>query len=98
VIAWVGLKLVWEYLHYRHVVPFAIPKEVGIGMVAVLFIGSFIYARMHERRDGDAVEEAATTLFRPETLGDAPPPAATGEPPIPDEAERGSGERPREKV
>jgi YkoY family integral membrane protein len=47
VVAWVGVKLVWEFLHHYHWVPWEIPKAVAIGGVILLFVGSFIYARMH---------------------------------------------------
>jgi YkoY family integral membrane protein len=47
VVLWVGIKLVWEFLHMMHWVPFEIPKVIAIGMVLVLFAGSFVYARAH---------------------------------------------------
>lgn len=58
VIVWVGIKLVWEYLHIRHWVPFEIPQWVGIAVVIVLFTGGFIYARMHAA-DVDPLSESA---------------------------------------
>jgi YkoY family integral membrane protein len=61
VVAWVGVKLVWEYLHEIHLVPFEIPKWIAIGMVIVLFVGSFLYARAHENRN--AVETEADALL-----------------------------------
>jgi YkoY family integral membrane protein len=64
VVAWVGVKLVWEYLHHMHWVPFAIPKWIAIGGVIVLFIGSFLYARSHPNDPGlkSAVDDAELLL------------------------------------
>jgi YkoY family integral membrane protein len=62
IVAWVGVKLLWEYLHEsivmdgHHVLP-AIPKWMAIGVVIVLFIGSYLYARAHPEDPG--LEEAA---------------------------------------
>lgn len=58
VVLWVGIKLVWEYLHSMHLVPFEIPRYVAIGGVIVLFVGSFLYARAHQNRN-DALAAAA---------------------------------------
>lgn len=59
VVLWVGIKLIWEFLHRMHWVAFAIPKPVATGGVIVLFVGSFLYARTHERRRLAAVAAAA---------------------------------------
>jgi YkoY family integral membrane protein len=48
VIAWVGIKLVSEYLHHIHWIHFEIPHSVSIGVVLLLFGGSFLYARAHQ--------------------------------------------------
>lgn len=45
VILWIGMKLIWEYLHGQGLVPWALPEPVAITVVAVLFAGSFWYAR-----------------------------------------------------
>jgi YkoY family integral membrane protein len=44
IVAWVGVKLVLEYLHAIHVIGFEIPRWIGIGIVLVLFVLSTIYA------------------------------------------------------
>lgn len=59
VVTWVGFKLVWEYLHLTHWVDFAIPRVVGIGVVVLLLVGSFLYARAHEKRRLAALVAAA---------------------------------------
>jgi len=46
IIAWVGIKLLMEYLHDIAWVPFEIPKWFSLGLVAVIFVIAFIYARM----------------------------------------------------
>lgn len=44
IVAWVGVKLILEYLHAIHVIGFEIPRWLGIGIVLVLFALSTIYA------------------------------------------------------
>jgi YkoY family integral membrane protein len=46
IIGWVGIKLILEYLHASHFIPFAIPKWLSLGLVAVIFVIAFIYARI----------------------------------------------------
>lgn len=97
VIAWVGFKLVWEYLHYRHLVPFEIPKGIAMGIVVVLFVGSFFYARAFEKKNGATPEEmTATTLFTTETPADVLP--KEGAPPAGEEAEHGASSPALEKA
>ncbi len=45
IIAWVGVKLVVEYLHQIHVVPFGIPQWLSIGLIILIFAASYVYAR-----------------------------------------------------
>ena len=44
IVAWVGVKLILEFLYAIHVVSFEIPRWIGIGVVLVLFALSSIYA------------------------------------------------------
>ena len=46
IIAWVGLKLLIEYGHATEVLHFEIPKTISLGLIAVIFAASYIYARM----------------------------------------------------
>jgi YkoY family integral membrane protein len=65
VVLWVGIKLVWEYLHRIHWVPFDIPKGFAIGGVLLLFVASFLYARAHEGKNAAllaAAQEAEALL------------------------------------
>ena len=45
IIAWVGVKLLIEFLHQMHVVPFEIPKWLSLGLIVVIFGASYFYAR-----------------------------------------------------
>jgi YkoY family integral membrane protein len=57
VICWVGIKLIWEYLHGIGIVPWQLPPRVSIGIVLALFVGCFLYARAHAA-NGPGVSEA----------------------------------------
>jgi predicted tellurium resistance membrane protein TerC len=46
IIAWVGIKLLLEYLHAAHVIGFEIPRWLSLGLVVVIFIVSLIYAKV----------------------------------------------------
>jgi YkoY family integral membrane protein len=46
IIAWVGLKLLIEYGHATGFLHFEIPKTISLGLIAVIFAVSYIYARM----------------------------------------------------
>jgi predicted tellurium resistance membrane protein TerC len=45
IIAWVGVKLILEYLHAAGYVHFEVPKEISLGLVVVIFVISFIIAK-----------------------------------------------------
>jgi YkoY family integral membrane protein len=53
IIAWVGVKLLVEYLHAEGLVHFQINKWISIGLIAAIFLVSYAYAR----RKGPATEE-----------------------------------------
>ena len=57
IIAWVGIKLLVEYLHVEGYVHFAINKWLSFGLIVLIFLASYIYAR----RQGPVTEEATTT-------------------------------------
>ena len=50
IIGWVAIKLVAEYAHDVHWVTFEIPKGLSIGLIVVIFVVSYLYARRHGRR------------------------------------------------
>ncbi|HEU4754356.1 MAG TPA: hypothetical protein VFU47_14700, partial [Armatimonadota bacterium] len=68
VVAWVGIKLLVEFAHDMHWIPFAMDRWVSIGVVVALFIGSFLYARAHARSNPQLVGACreAEMLFAPE--------------------------------
>ncbi len=45
IIAWVGLKLLLEYGHGLGYIHFEIPKWLSLGLIVVIFGGSYVYAR-----------------------------------------------------
>jgi len=49
IIAWVGAKLILDYLHAAGYIHFEIPQWVSLGLIVVIFIAAFIYARQQER-------------------------------------------------
>ena len=63
IIAWVGIKLLLEYLHAAGYVPFAIPKALSLGLVVVIFVIAFIYARMQGPQEVDPLAEKAEDLL-----------------------------------
>ena len=63
IIAWVGIKLLLEYLHDVGVVGFEIPKWLSLGLVLVIFVAAFIYARMQGPQEVDTLAEKAEDLL-----------------------------------
>ena len=65
IIAWVGIKLVIEYLHSAGFIHFEIPKWLSLGLIVVIFLAAFLYARTEERRAGGRTktDEAARELL-----------------------------------
>ena len=61
IVAWVGLKLLAEYLHHHGWLPFEIPQWLSIGVSVALFIASAFYARMRHR---PGIEKAADKARR----------------------------------
>ncbi len=50
IIAWVGVKLLMEFLHTAGYVDVAIPKWLSLGIIIAIFVSSLWYARREERR------------------------------------------------
>jgi YkoY family integral membrane protein len=63
IIAWVGIKLLLEYLHTIGWVPFEIPKMISLGLVVVIFAIALIYARMQGPVEVEGVAEKAEDLL-----------------------------------
>jgi len=47
IIAWVGLKLLIEYLHTEGWIPLGIPQWLSLSIIVLIFLISFLYARRH---------------------------------------------------
>jgi YkoY family integral membrane protein len=45
IISWVAIKLLLEYLHTAGYIALEIPKTISLGLIIVIFIASYIYAR-----------------------------------------------------
>jgi len=68
IIAWVGIKLLVEYLHAEHLVPFEVPQWASLTLIVVIFLASLIYARREAQLqpvrnvEGISPEETARVL------------------------------------
>ncbi len=47
IIAWVGVKMLVEYVHAEGWIPFAIPQWLSLSIIVGIFVVSFLYARRH---------------------------------------------------
>jgi YkoY family integral membrane protein len=45
IIAWVAIKLFIEYLHTGHYIDFQVNKYMSFGLIALIFLASYLYAR-----------------------------------------------------
>jgi YkoY family integral membrane protein len=61
IIAWVGIKLLIEYLHLEGHIHFQVNKWMSFGLIVLIFLASYLYAR----RQGPVPDEAdeAAELF-----------------------------------
>jgi YkoY family integral membrane protein len=57
IIAWVGGRLLIQYLHQVGVITWEIPEWLGYGVIVVVFLGALAWARMDERRKGKKAGE-----------------------------------------
>ena len=58
IIAWVGGRLLVQYLHQAGLIAWEIPEWLGYGLIVAIFVGALVWARLDERRKGkrDAAE------------------------------------------
>jgi YkoY family integral membrane protein len=68
IIAWVGIKLLIEYGHSSGYIDFEVPKWLSLGLIVIIFVVSFVYARLHVHTDADRA--AAELLMEEEEEGD----------------------------
>jgi YkoY family integral membrane protein len=48
IIAWVGVKLLIEYAHGMHWIGWQMPEFLSLGVIVVIFVASYLYARRVE--------------------------------------------------
>jgi predicted tellurium resistance membrane protein TerC len=63
IIAWVGIKLLLQYLHDAGFVGFEIPKWLSLGLVVVIFVVSLIWARLEGPAQTDSMTEEAEKIL-----------------------------------
>ena len=64
IIAWVGIKLLIEYLHTIGILHFAISKWLSFGLIIIIFGISLWYARRHGPAPDADKEDEAHALFK----------------------------------
>jgi YkoY family integral membrane protein len=69
IIAWVGIKLMVEYLHGIHVIDFEIPKWLSLGLIVIIFAIAYVYARKHG--PVDVHDDEAAELLAVEQAGES---------------------------
>ena len=58
IIGWVAVKLILEFLHNGGWVQFEVPKWLSLGLIAVIFVGSWLLARRRDvATDGPSASE-----------------------------------------
>jgi YkoY family integral membrane protein len=64
IIAWVGIKLLIEYLHVGGYIHFQVNKWFSFGVIGVIFLISYLYARKQgPQPDDETVTDEATELL-----------------------------------
>jgi len=66
IIAWVGIKLMLEYLHAERYIALEIPKWLSLVLIVGIFGASFLYARTREKRAMSTEEADARKLLEDE--------------------------------
>jgi len=64
IIAWVGIKLLIEYLHMEGYIHIAVNKWMSFGFIVLIFVVSYLYARRQGPvPDDETMADEATELF-----------------------------------
>jgi YkoY family integral membrane protein len=48
IIAWVAVKLAIEFLHTEHYISFELPRWLSLGVIVVIFLGAWLFAKLQE--------------------------------------------------
>jgi len=64
IIAWVGIKLLMEYLHAVGILHFEVPRWLSIGLIGVIFVIALWYARRAGPQAVEAEDDEATDLLK----------------------------------
>jgi YkoY family integral membrane protein len=64
IIAWVGIKLVLEYLHAAGYVHFEVPTWLSLGLIVVIFAIALVWARIEGPVETDKLAEDAEEILR----------------------------------
>jgi YkoY family integral membrane protein len=72
IIAWVGIKLLLEFLHGAHYVDFEVPKWLSLGLIVLIFVASLLWAQRHAAHDGSPTDEEARKLLTDDDLTRVP--------------------------
>ena len=63
IIAWVAVKLIVEYLHGAGFINLEIPQWLSLGLIVVIFVAAFFWAKREERKKPTKTGKAAQHLF-----------------------------------
>ena len=64
IIAWVAIKLLIEYLHTGHYIEFQVNKYMSFGLILLIFLASYLYARKQGPvPDDETMNDEAAELF-----------------------------------
>ena len=66
IIAWVGIKLLLEYLHLEGFIDFHVNKWLSFGLIALIFAASYLYARSKGPVPEESLHDEASDLFTDE--------------------------------
>jgi YkoY family integral membrane protein len=66
IIAWVGIKLILEYLHAAGHVHWEVPRWLSLGLILVIFVIAFVMARIEGPVEADPLEEKAHEILAKE--------------------------------
>ena len=63
IIAWVAIKLVVEFLHSGGYIPFEVPRWLSLGLIVVIFLAAWLYARHQAEGAFTPTEDEARDLY-----------------------------------